>query len=100
MMTVTETIVMKLEILPQSLVVLVVNNHEADNKNNEADSKNKDNANDNHPILASLPVENRPSCRWPVVWEGGRIVNVTCTELGLAFQWHVTSDGGKFAQNP
>eukprot|EP00957_Ditylum_brightwellii_P090839 6917178-Ditylum_brightwellii.AAC.1 len=43
MMVLTETMVMKLEILPQSLAVVVINNHEADGKNNEADNKNKDN---------------------------------------------------------
>eukprot|EP00957_Ditylum_brightwellii_P026709 2020277-Ditylum_brightwellii.AAC.1 len=25
----------------------------------------------NQPILASLPVENRPNCRWLVLWEEG-----------------------------
>eukprot|EP00957_Ditylum_brightwellii_P063978 4853456-Ditylum_brightwellii.AAC.1 len=44
MMIVMETMVMKLDILPQSLVVVVVNNHEADNKNNVADDENKGNA--------------------------------------------------------
>eukprot|EP00957_Ditylum_brightwellii_P131582 10034756-Ditylum_brightwellii.AAC.1 len=67
--------VMELEILPQSLVVVVVNNHEADNKNDDADDKNKDDADAKQPILALLPVENRPSCWWPVVWGGGQIVN-------------------------
>eukprot|EP00957_Ditylum_brightwellii_P155905 11868158-Ditylum_brightwellii.AAC.1 len=71
--------VVKIEILPQSLVVIVINNHEADNQNDESDGKNKDDADTNWPILASLPVENRLSCRWLVVWEGGQIVNVMCT---------------------
>eukprot|EP00957_Ditylum_brightwellii_P004737 360178-Ditylum_brightwellii.AAC.1 len=44
MMTATETMFMKHEILPQSLVIIVVNAHKADNKNNEAGDKNKDNA--------------------------------------------------------
>jgi len=44
MMTVTETMVMQLGMLPQSLVVVVVNDHEADDKNEEADNENKDDA--------------------------------------------------------
>eukprot|EP00957_Ditylum_brightwellii_P119418 9110344-Ditylum_brightwellii.AAC.1 len=70
-----EMMVMKLEILRQSLAVVVVNDHKADNKNNEAGNKNKDDADANWPIRASLPVENRPSCQWLVVWGGGQIVN-------------------------
>eukprot|EP00957_Ditylum_brightwellii_P206245 15347518-Ditylum_brightwellii.AAC.1 len=31
----------------------------------------------NWPILASLPVENRLSCSWPVLWGGRRIVNIS-----------------------
>eukprot|EP00957_Ditylum_brightwellii_P160738 12237283-Ditylum_brightwellii.AAC.1 len=31
----------------------------------------------NWPILASLPVKNRPSCQCPELWGGGRIVNIS-----------------------
>eukprot|EP00957_Ditylum_brightwellii_P031169 2362144-Ditylum_brightwellii.AAC.1 len=99
MMIVTETMVMKLEILPQSPVVVVVNNHKADDNNNETDGNDKDNNDANQSILALLPVENRLSCWWLVIWGGGRIINATCTEFGPAFQWQVTSDGGKTGQD-
>eukprot|EP00957_Ditylum_brightwellii_P212017 15366860-Ditylum_brightwellii.AAC.2 len=34
----------------------------------------------NWPIFALLPVENRPSCWWPVIWGGGWIVIISVTE--------------------
>eukprot|EP00957_Ditylum_brightwellii_P203774 15336164-Ditylum_brightwellii.AAC.1 len=31
----------------------------------------------NWPILALLSVENRPSCRWLMLWGGRRLVDIT-----------------------
>eukprot|EP00957_Ditylum_brightwellii_P033315 2524574-Ditylum_brightwellii.AAC.1 len=67
-MTVTETMIMNLEILPQSLSDVVVNDH---NEDDEADNENKDDAGVGDRALGYKPVPSLLHCeKDPMEYKG------------------------------